>query len=188
MDDFEIDKDDTIEGAIDKYIVANDDVLIKLEDVLEPQYMKPENCPAEDRCRCKDENYCTIEEAIAIEITKEYLSQGRDLRDKLVLSRLIDSHILAYRLRKLGGQINYRRVGNDPEYLKLLDKYVSMTTKIQRSARSDEKELLMTAKERSKLRKDERDATVELAMSKLRELDEKEEAVEKLEEVKDEQE
>jgi hypothetical protein len=93
-----------------------------------------------------------IEEALLTEAVKNLIDQGIDLqKDILVLSSLFEHLVIAARLQRVGAMIDYSEImRGDKEMLKLVEKYVRMSTSVDRRKLDTLKALRATRQEREK--------------------------------------
>jgi len=141
--------------VLNKIVTDNDGRLVSIDELLTPGYFSHcRNCPLSDCLMRVDEptpeydDHCRIEEAAIIEATKEFVNEGGSLKSKMVLLSVYDNLVLKLRMARVGAQINYIEIVDNPKMLSVLDKYVSMMMSIDRRYMAAVKEMQLTPKEK----------------------------------------
>ena len=179
-----------IGAIIDKealaYIADESGKLVKLETLVTPGYfshcrMCPlVTCPMRVNEPTEDyDDHCRVEEAALISASNEFIIEGGSLKNKLMLLSLFDNIVLKLRMARVGAQIDYRRIVDNPKMLTILDRYVSMMMSIDRRYVADIKEMQLTPKEKDAKKKEQVNTAMLIAdmMKKAREINAKEDTV-----------
>jgi len=171
-----------IDGEVLSVVSDQSGTLVKLEDLITPGYFsKCRLCPLMEcpvRVNEPTEEYddhCRIEEAALIDATNEFVKEGGSLSHKLMLLSLFDGIVLKLRMSRVGAQIDYRQITNNPKMLGILDRYVSMMMSIDRRFVAAIKEMQLTPKEKDAKKKDQVNTAMLIAdmMKKARDLPDK---------------
>jgi hypothetical protein len=159
-----------IEGAIydsDTKVVLFGNNIIKLEDLLVPDFIscnrcpKAGNCPAEEASRKAEPSHCLIEEGLVIEATKDLMHYYNiTIKDKLVLFSFIINLLNLHRLSRMGARINYDLV-NSEDNMDIMNKYMAMLAKIDGRYHKGLSELQATRKEQMRMQALQADSTNE---------------------------
>lgn len=148
--------------VLNKMVSDNEGNLITLDELLQPGfYSACRRCPLYKCPMRVDEpteeydDHCRIEEGALIEITKEFVNEGGSLSQKATLVSLFDNYVLKLRMARVGSQINYISIVDNPKMLGVLDKYVSMMMSIDRRYMAAVKEMQLTPKEKDAKKKEQ---------------------------------
>jgi hypothetical protein len=164
--------------------------LVRLETLITPGYFsRCRLCPLVE-CPMRVNNptpeyddHCRIEEAALIDASNEFIVEGGSLKNRLMLVSLFDNIVLKLRMSRVGAQIDYRRIVDNPKMMTILDRYVSMMMSIDRRYVADIKEMQLTPKEKDAKKKEQVNTAMLIAnmMKKARELPDSDDHVEETE-------
>lgn len=140
---------DTIDTAVDKVIFNSRGELIKLEELIAPQYSRCSRCAVTEDCpmyeKNKNKDYCRIEEGLVIEAVKTLAAKGVDINDKLGIYSFITSLMAKVRIDRLGTVMNWKHY-YDRDELNVISKWSAMMASIDNRYQKALKELIATRK------------------------------------------
>lgn len=147
--------DNAIFDADTKVVIdKNDRVVIRLDDLLVPEFSRCSRCPLYGRCpsqkNSEDVGYCLIEEGLVIESTKELVNHyGITIKDKLVMFSFILNLLNLHRLSRMGAMIQFGIY--DKDNFDIMNKYMAMVAKIDGRYHKALQELQATRREQFRL-------------------------------------
>jgi len=155
--------DQAVYDADSKVVVFGNN-LIRLEDLLTPDFSNCNRCPKAGNCNAekasRKEGYCLIEEGLIIESTKDLMNYyGITIKDKLVMFSFQISLLNLHRLSRMGARIDYGMWSE--ENFDIMNKYMAMLAKIDGRYHKGLSELQATRKEQLKMQALQADETSE---------------------------
>jgi hypothetical protein len=143
-----------IADADNKIIIGKDDKLIRIDDLLVPEFSRCSRCPLYGGCPAQQESeeaeHCLIEEGLVIESTKELVGYyGITIKDKLVMFSFLINLLNLHRLSRMGAMIQFGLYEKDN--FDIMNKYMAMVAKIDGRYHKALQELQATRKEQFRL-------------------------------------